>query len=682
MPRLSVALTAVALVLTWGAEPRGQAPTTQDTGSISGRVIDGSSGAPLSGAMVSLVNPADKPNQNTAPRTVDRQITDRAGRFTFTGLPASRPHQLLASKPGYFEGAFGIDARHVTPQRVVLAAGQAVRDAAITLWKPSAIAGMVLDEAGEALVGVYVTAVMQILVAGMPQFASGPVTRTDDRGVYRLAPLTPGTYAVMVPSIQFTVSAEIPSAPAVGRPVTASSLEEAFEAFRESAIGRRPGPTPRLSPGQHVIQQDDGTLLVLGPGSLLPPPPRTDGRRQSYPSYFYPAARAPAGAALIALGPGEERAGIDVQLTPVPVSRLSGVLEGPPNFIANRRLRLLAPGNEHLGTGHETANAFTDSAGRFSFVDVPDGTYVIEGGAAGFTHSPPGALITPAQHTLASLTGGPVVGPIGSSASAVAIVPGWWPARGMPNIRIASDGPSGQVTRTPVEVAGADRDDLVVTLETPVSVTVRILIDTPEDRTALGIRTSSLEVMAEPAGARPTSVGSRGSVPLAAPVLDVTLNLRPGDYVLRMYGNSGRIKSLTWGGRDYTGVPITIGERDTSGLVIVVTSRAARIEGSIREAPGARSRGATVIYFPTDASHWRRFGRQPERLRSVPMTSGRYGIADLPAGEYYVVAVEEGLADRWKDPAFLEAAARVATRVTVGWGDTRTQDLTVTEVRR
>ena len=52
----------------------------------------------------------------------------------------------------------------------------------------------------------------------------------------------------------------------------------------------------------------------------------------------------------------------------------------------------------------------------------------------------------------------------------------------------------------------------------------------------------------------------------------------------------------------------------------------------------------------------------------------------MPAGEYYVVAVPAARRDAWRDPQFLEKLASVATRVTVGWGETKTQDLVLQTV--
>ena len=59
---------------------------------------------------------------------------------------------------------------------------------------------------------------------------------------------------------------------------------------------------------------------------------------------------------------------------------------------------------------------------------------------------------------------------------------------------------------------------------------------------------------------------------------------------------------------------------------------------------------------------------------------GTYKVTSAPAGDYLVVAVS-GALGVWKAPDFLERLERVATRVTLSWGQETTQDLTVREVR-
>ena len=124
-----------------------------------------------------------------------------------------------------------------------------------------------------------------------------------------------------------------------------------------------------------------------------------------------------------------------------------------------------------------------------------------------------------------------------------------------------------------------------------------------------------------------------------------------------MYADSGMAKSIVLGGKDYAGLPLTLSDHDISGVVITVTSQTARAEGRVRDGRGDAAGYAAVICFPADPARWRRYGPRPDRIRSAPVRQGSYEIR-VPAGDYYLVAVDEALADRWRDPAFLEAASR------------------------
>jgi hypothetical protein len=237
------------------------------------------------------------------------------------------------------------------------------------------------------------------------------------------------------------------------------------------------------------------------------------------------------------------------------------------------------------------------------------------------------------------------------------------------------------VARLPIAVSGADQAGIVVPLQQGVSITGRFVMDA-RDRAALSAIIPYLEVAAQPAGAEPSLREVRGGVVPSAPVLDFVIkDVLPGDYLFRVVGNGPMTKAITLGGRDYTGLPLTVTDRGLSGLVVTVTSEVAQVQGMVRDAQGRPATAAAVIHFPVDPSRWRRFGPQPERLQSVLVEpDGRFSILKMPAGDYFFVAVEEAMADRWKDPDFLESAARSATRVSVGWGETRLQDLPLSTV--
>ena len=98
-------LFAFGLVLPQ-AQPAPQPPVAgTGTGAISGRVIDGTTGRPIDGALVIL---------STHPRgattaIVLRVATDATGRFVVTRLPSSAAYYLQAMHFGYFEGGYGRD---------------------------------------------------------------------------------------------------------------------------------------------------------------------------------------------------------------------------------------------------------------------------------------------------------------------------------------------------------------------------------------------------------------------------------------------------------------------------------------------------------------------------------------------------------------------------------------------
>jgi hypothetical protein len=366
---------------------------------------------------------------------------------------------------------------------------------------------------------------------------------------------------------------------------------------------------------------------------------------------------------------------------------VSGQLEGLPDTVANRRIRLVPAGSEDLGVGHEAAVTTTRPNGSFTFANVPDGRYTLlaASSASGFDFHPPGAP-TVVAFDIAERLAAPfgVRSTVGGPAAATAIF----------RSRAAGSGADVRATsfalnrhdafagRTAIDVAGGDQAGILVTLSEGVSISGRFVIDTTESRIALSALTPYLEVAAQPAGAEPSLREGRGGAVPSAPVLDfVVQDVLPGDYVFRMLGEAAMTKAVTLGGRDYTGLPLTIGDRHLSGLLVTVTSRGARIEGVVRDAHGQPAAQAAVMHFPTDPARWRRFGPQPERLRTVRAdTQGRFDFVRMPAGDYFLLAIDDALADRWKDPAFLEAAARLATRVSVGWGETRTQPLTLTAV--
>ena len=82
-----------------------------------------------------------------------------------------------------------------------------------------------------------------------------------------------------------------------------------------------------------------------------------------------------------------------------------------------------------------------------------------------------------------------------------------------------------------------------------------------------------------------------------------------------------------------------------------------------------------------DRALWSHFGLAPHRIRAASVVDQHgFTVSDLPAGEYHVVAVDLASMDAWHDPRFFTAAAPAATRVSLTWGATATQDLVLADV--
>ena len=320
------------------------APRATGSGAISGVVTDGSTGAPIEGALVALNGSSTVVGQLSASWPI--QLTDSKGRFVFTDLPASG-YSLGASRPGYLNGGYRRVPGFTSSTTLTLTEGQWFAEGHIKLWKPGAISGTLRDERGEALVGVRVRMLVGAVVAGRERWASGPVTETDDLGMYRFAGLSKGRYLIHVPSIQIN----LPSG--------------------EVALYRFPSMPVRNV--LHVVRGADDSGVIAG---LFPSVP-ADDKGSVYPSVFHPAARSVDKAEPIALDFAEDRSGVDIDMVPVPSVSVSGTVAGPADVIAGVPVRLIASGNEQLGLAGDTGVTKTDAAGRFTFQHIPSGDYVI-----------------------------------------------------------------------------------------------------------------------------------------------------------------------------------------------------------------------------------------------------------------------------------------------------------------
>jgi len=189
------AFTPLASVLAsagLGNEALAQSSTSPDSQSdsakrrsksITGRLVD-ESGQPIPNAAVHVrkAGPPASPSRSLG--------TDEDGRFHADDL-ASGAYSVSAYAPGYVPAAEPVEREYYRTGDVVT----------LRVMKGGIITGTVTNSSGEPVVGVRVTTIRVRDGESRPIRAasqSGNSRQTDDRGVYRMYGLAPGSYLVLI----------------------------------------------------------------------------------------------------------------------------------------------------------------------------------------------------------------------------------------------------------------------------------------------------------------------------------------------------------------------------------------------------------------------------------------------------------------------------------------------------
>lgn len=357
MIRTAAAVTVIALAVSaigvhqtrdTGARPPAGAPSQTGTAVLAGAVVS-DDGKPVRRAAVRLAG-SELPGGRIG-------VTDDAGRFTFTRLPAGS-FVVSASRPGYVTTYYGSKRPGRGPSVPVgLSAGQRL-SVSLTMLRGAAIAGTVTDPFGHPAPQVTVRAISPGVVAPPSQGSQVPAgsATTDDRGMFRIYGLPPGDYLVSAsPPLTSTGDARL---------VTDAEVRWALD---------------QLSPG---------TRTTAGAAGATMPPAE---RAVTYAPVFFPGTTDAENAARISLGPGQERGGVVLPLQFVPTARIDGIVLGPSGQGASGVSIVLLP----KSAGMASLFPATPGSGLPSVARVPvspDGRFSTAG-------------VTPGQYTLVARTG-------------------------------------------------------------------------------------------------------------------------------------------------------------------------------------------------------------------------------------------------------------------------------------
>jgi protocatechuate 3,4-dioxygenase beta subunit len=605
-------IRAVLLAALATAVMHAQAPPPMPAGTnvLLGRVVEVGTDRPVGGAMVTLTghfDPSGKPSAGTTDRLNPMPslnvMTTAEGYFVFRNLPAGG--FTTATR------AYGYVNNDYPPMVVEIRDNQKPPEPQLRVWKYAAIGGRVVDEHGDPLTGIVVTALRRAVTGSGPLFRGAASGLTDDRGIYRLAQLEPGDYTAGVMSTTTTMPASVATA-LDPSPANRDAMMATMAELRRSGFSRTYG-CPTCVSNSHEGQYVSGFVLQR-PGPPLPVAP--DGRLLGFMNTLYGDAVRPEDATIVSLGSGESRADIDLALRLVPTMSVSGVLTGPDGPMTHVTLNLSPPGadlNEFDPAG--VARSVTDDRGAFMFLAVAPGEYRLS------TSISLDANETTGQGRPFWMSQSLSVGDTGVSGLAIVLQPG-------------------------VQVSGT------VEFRTPAGVTSR-----PTQRQVITLQPLRAELWRT----LPAIIQPDGSFRSAGDP--------PGRYLVNASSPPGWFwQSTAQAGKPVLDEVIELNLTELSGLVLTFGQTTNRVSGRVTDANGAADPGVAVIVFPADSTTWREGLPATRRVRKVLTTStGSYDIATLAAGDYYIAAVDTARALYWRgEPELLERLIPVATKVTIG----------------
>jgi protocatechuate 3,4-dioxygenase beta subunit len=665
------------------ANQAGAKPQPKSTALIVGRVVDGTSGEPIGEAVVTMTPGRGRGGLDALPQGMtpeiqqamqaalaaagagrgptgqQRVMTGSDGRFVFHNLPPG-PVTLSATLTGYtssltmtqIPGLPGIMASLVnqsSPTVLTLKEGEFATDVRLRLWKHAVVSGTVLDDAGEPAVGLTVQLARRTMAAGRARYMPALSAKTDDRGAYRISSVVPGDYVVVVPQAQASIPAallggmvEAVKSGGAGMGVAALSMLDVMS----SGINIQEAITGGVRIGDFMVASS-GAVPIVGPG----------GRLLAYQTQFYPGAFAPAQAAVVSLAPGEEKTDANFQLQLIPTSRVSGVAMGPDGPVENLGIKLVVPGDGVVSDSEfDVATAVTKKDGSFAFYGVPPGQFLLKAQKQPRPAIPAEAMA--ANPMAANMFGGGI--PAGAKEAVYA------------------------VTTITVE-GGSDLDNQTVRLVPGYTVSGRVEFSsvTGRPQPPAGQIASAVVNLVPVDGQMPSLLAMATPDRPNAQGEFKTKGYAPGKYFLSINGFGGwQVKSATIGGRDVLDAALEIREADLAGVVVTFTDKVAQITGTVRS-PGESDLSETaVLVFPVNFRNWAANGMNPRRGLSARATrDGSFTIPNVPAGDYFIAAVDRATQGELQDPAYLDALSRVATRISVG-EDPVKQELTKTKVQR
>jgi carboxypeptidase family protein len=239
-----VVLPTVLFLLVLVSGARAQQPN--QSGRISGKVVDALSGAPLTRCSVEIT-PTDN---GSASLSVE---TGSDGLFAFDGLSQGK-YGLSASKRGYLTQNY--EEHDDFSTAIVVGPGLKSDEIIFKVVPQAVITGVVTDERGEPVRRAQVRLFKDEDRSGIRSTVVRQAVGTDDRGVYELARIDPGNYYLAVTGTPWYENAGTHSQPIENQDQPASSFDVAYPTTFYTQATNSDDATPIPVRGGEHIQAD------------------------------------------------------------------------------------------------------------------------------------------------------------------------------------------------------------------------------------------------------------------------------------------------------------------------------------------------------------------------------------------------------------------------------------------
>ena len=612
-------LVALSLVTGLAAQQRDSSVVPAGNGEIAGVVMSGdATPQPVRRALVTIAG--DLKSSRSA-------ITDDAGRFSFGGLPSGR-FTIGARKLTYLPAEYGATRPGRVGSPVALGVGER-RQVTLTMYRGAVIAGTLRDESGAPLAGVSVAAVDTRVMAANPLPPDPPSTVTDDRGMYRFFGLPPSDYVI----------AAAPAPPGSGEIGARSSAEIDAIFARINDRQSRPIP-PAGQPGAPLVAPSVGYSPIFFPGTPM----------------FSDASR-------VRIAAGEEKAGVSFTVPRVNVASIEGMVSGETPSLAAVILAVIPEGPRLSGMPATLGitSVPPNARGEFRYGNLPPGRYRI---VARARKGPPDPNAPPPPQPT-GMRGGPPPS----------------------NVTIASVGDMLYGVAD-VEVRGQDVKGVFIPMQLGGFLSGKLVFDAAQNARPDDVTQFRVGVQQVAGGGLSQSGSTRiGGAINSIPPVNVTSDgtflitgIGPSAYFVTVQipaGLSGvwKLRSAVVEGRELLDSHLEGPSVALANVVVTLSDKRTEIAGTLQSASGQPAADYYVVAFSADRANWRHGSRRSVSAR--PATNGRFVIADLPAGEYYLAALTDLDPLEWQTAEFLEQVAGAGVKVPIGEGEKKVQDLRV-----